>query len=57
MSEKMVSEDYKALEVICLEYVERFGLTPSARRFFEAQQSAESDKKIELFPASERRSA
>lgn len=53
MSVDIVSEEYEALEFILLEYVERFGLTQSARQFFGAQKSA--DKNVEQMPAFARR--
>lgn len=53
----IISADYKALEAILLEYVERYGLTPSARQFFDAQQAAEAKKNVETFHGQERLSA
>lgn len=57
MSNGIVSEDYTALEAILIEYVERYGLTPSARQFFEAQGAKAKQEVIDLRPVFARRSA
>ncbi|MGB3245863.1 MAG: hypothetical protein WBB25_15120 [Sulfitobacter sp.] len=53
----MISEEYKALEVVLLEYIERFGLTPSARHFFDSARLSSAEKNLDTFPVAAGRSA
>lgn len=57
MSNSVVSAEYVALEAILLEYVERYGLTPTARQFFEDQSQREAQKPLGPIPFRARRSA